>query len=212
MWTLVFAEGGSFLPSLYAELGHRIESQSPWSHRADDATDVRELVFDQVVKTPMGVKEAHLVEEQVAVVRSVDGGAGPVRFVVATETASTGVPYADYFLVLNRYCCWADPAAPDSACFLFISSEFKWIKSTMLKRVIAKASLARTAEYYGAWLAHLQKMVATAAQPRQSMATSATPVAVAVAAASVAVSVSVSVAIAIAAASGLAPSPASGCS
>ncbi|KNC55132.1 uncharacterized protein AMSG_10734 [Thecamonas trahens ATCC 50062] len=153
LWELIFGDSSSFQQELFDEIGNTdLAFEGPWApSAAEGGRPSRVQSFKQTVKSPLGTKTASVTETQVQV------RCNAARAVMDGVTISANVPYADHFVIHNRYCFTALSATTTR---VNVSSEIEWKKSTWLKSTIEKAATARTKEYMLTWLEFLKRKVA----------------------------------------------------
>ena len=88
----------------------------------DQIGRVRELTYTVPLNAPFGPKQSHTVEKHSCYKQSQPG----VIYVIDAECTPMGIPYADSFSVLNRYCL---TRVSKETSRLRVTSEVKYKKS-----------------------------------------------------------------------------------
>ena len=73
----------------------------PWRDEVDDNVGrIREVHYTIPLNAPFGPKFSNTIEKHLCYKQSQDG----VLYVIDAECTPLGIPYADAFYVVNRYC------------------------------------------------------------------------------------------------------------
>ena len=96
---------------------------TPWKDDPDENIGrVREVKYTIPINAPFGPKSSNTVEKHMCYKSSQPG----VMYLIDAECTPLGIPYADAFYVINRYCL---TRVSKEKCRLRVTSEVKFRKS-----------------------------------------------------------------------------------
>lgn len=102
---------------------HSDVTMTPWKDEVDDNIGrVREVHYTIPLNAPFGPKSSQTVEKHSCYKQSEPG----VLYVIDAECTPLGIPYADAFFVVNRYCL---TRVSKDKCRLRVTSAVKYRKS-----------------------------------------------------------------------------------
>eukprot|EP00128_Syssomonas_multiformis_P016954 Colp12_sorted_trinity150504_noHs@13117 len=126
MYETLFSSNPAELMALYQSLNYKDISMKPWK---PDGT--RETNFTLPLNAPIGPKQAKAMNKE-----SIDWKENNQCFSVEIVAQTPDVPYGECFTTCTRYCVMA---ASGSAVRVVITGEVKFVKSTIMRAMIARS-------------------------------------------------------------------------
>ncbi|XP_052253390.1 protein Aster-B-like [Dreissena polymorpha] len=126
---------------------------SPWQDETGETISrVREVSYTIPLNAPFGPKTSHTIEKHTCFKQSQPG----VQYVIDAECTPLGIPYADAFYVMNRYCLLRVSKEKSR---LRVTSEVKYRKSVwgVVKNMIERNSMQGVMDYFQCLGVHLRK-------------------------------------------------------
>lgn len=128
-------------------------SLTPWRDDPDESIGrVRDVTYTVPLNAPFGPKSSQTLEKQMCYKQSKQG----ILYVIDAECTPTGIPYADAFYVMNRYCL---TRVSKEKSRLRVTSEVKYRKSVwgVVKNMIDRNSVQGVLDYFQCLGIHLRK-------------------------------------------------------
>lgn len=128
-------------------------SLTPWRDDPDENIGrVRDVTYTVPLNAPFGPKSSQTLEKQMCYKQSRPG----ILYVIDAECTPTGIPYADAFYVVNRYCL---TRVSKEKSRLRVTSEVKYRKSVwgVVKNMIERNSVQGVLDYFQCLGIHLRK-------------------------------------------------------
>lgn len=126
---------------------------TPWTDDPDENIGrVREVRYTIPLNAPFGPKTSNTIEKHMCYKQSQTG----IMYLIDAECTPLGIPYADAFYVMNRYCL---TRVSKESCRLRVTSEVKYRKSVwgVVKSMIERNSMQGVMDYFQCLGIHLRR-------------------------------------------------------